>query len=87
MSILTTMPVRSSVQMGARLRRLRKEQKLTQADLAAQSGLRQELISRIEQGHPGVHLEAIFALLAALKQEVVLQTRSHSSATDIADIF
>lgn len=82
-----TSPVRSSAQVGSRLRRLRKELDLTQADLAARSGLRQELISRIENGHPGVHLEAIFALLAALDQEVILQPRSRSSVADIADIF
>jgi|APTNR8051073442_1049403.scaffolds.fasta_scaffold60225_1 HTH-type transcriptional regulator/antitoxin HipB len=81
------LPVRSSDQIGAQLRRLRKEQGLTQADLAAKSGLRPELISRIEQGHPGVHLEAIFALLAALNHEMILQPRSRSSPSDIADIF
>lgn len=80
-------PMRSASQIGSQLRRLRKAQGLTQADLAATSGLRQELISRIEQGHPGVHLEAIFKLLAALDQEMILQPRTRSSASDIADIF
>ena len=80
-------PARSPAQLAAQLRRLRKERGLSQAELSARSGLRQELISRIEHGHAGVRIEAIFALLAALEQEVIIQPRTRSSASDIADIF
>jgi len=52
--------------VGERLRRLRKERKLTQSDLARQIGIQQSDLSRMEQGEYRVSLDNLFKLLAVL---------------------
>jgi HTH-type transcriptional regulator/antitoxin HipB len=76
---------RSAGQLGHIIRRRRKALGLTQTDLAGLSGIRQELISRIETGHDGARLGTINSLLAALDLEMTVGPRSKSSAADILD--
>ena len=78
---------RSPKQVGHLIQTHRKAQGLSQTDLAARSGLRQELISRIESGHDGAKLGVICDLLAALGLEMTIGPRSKSSSADIEDIF
>ena len=78
---------RSPRQLGNIIQRTRKQRGLTQTDLANLSGLRQEMISKIETGHEGTKLSSIYALFAALDLEVVIDTRSGRQATDIGDVF
>jgi HTH-type transcriptional regulator / antitoxin HipB len=78
---------RSPKQMGQLIQRHRKAQNLSQSDLASRSGVRQELISRIESGHDGAKLGTICELLAALGLEMTIGPRSKSSTADIEDIF
>jgi HTH-type transcriptional regulator / antitoxin HipB len=63
-------------QLGLALRAARQGQGLTQSKLAALSGQRQERISRIEAGRSGTSIASIFAILAALGLELVLDPRS-----------
>jgi transcriptional regulator with XRE-family HTH domain len=49
--------------VGARLRRLRRERRLTQADLARQIGIQQSDLSRMEKGEYRVSLDNLFKLL------------------------
>jgi len=49
--------------IGAKLRRLRKERQLTQADLARQIGIQQSDLSRIEKGEYRVSLDNLVKLL------------------------
>lgn len=79
--------VRSSRQLGTIIQRTRKQLGLTQTDLANLSGLRQEMISKIETGHDGTKLSSIYALFAALDLELVVDTRAKTSGQDIEDIF
>ncbi len=79
--------VRSPQQLGAILQALRQEQGVTQSELSSITGVRQELISIIERGHPGAKLSSILSLLAALDLELVIQPRTRTSAADIQDIF
>lgn len=79
--------VRSAKQLGAILQALRQEQSVTQSEISSITGLRQELISIIEGGHPGAKLSSILTLLAALDLELVIQPRTKTSAADIKDIF
>jgi transcriptional regulator with XRE-family HTH domain len=52
--------------VGARLRRLRRERKLSQSDLARQIGIQQSDLSRMEKGEYRVSLDNLFKLLGAL---------------------
>ena len=78
---------RSPHQLGNIIQRTRKQRGLTQTDLANLSGLRQEMISKIETGHEGTKISSIYALFAALGLELVIDTRSGRQAKDIGDIF
>lgn len=78
---------RSSKQLGLLIQRHRKERGLSQTELADLAGLRQELVSRIESGQPGSRLSSIYALLAALNLEMIIQLRTKSATDDMADIF
>ena len=50
--------------VGSRLRRLRKERGLTQAELARQIGIQQSDLSRMEKGEYRVSLDNLFKILA-----------------------
>jgi HTH-type transcriptional regulator / antitoxin HipB len=78
---------RSPQQLGRLIQAHRQRRNLTQTQLAALAGQRQEMISKIETGHDGVRLGAIYDLLAALDLEMTLAPRTKSSAADIEDIF
>lgn len=78
---------RSPRQLGNIIQRARKQQGLTQTDLANLTGLRQEMISKIETGHEGTKLSSIYALFAALDLELVVDTRSGRSTLKIEDLF
>ena len=78
---------RSPKQMGQLIQRHRKALNLSQSHLASRSGVRQEMISRIESGHDGAKLGTICNLLAALGLEMTIGPRSKSSIADIEDIF
>jgi transcriptional regulator with XRE-family HTH domain len=56
----------SVASVGARLRRLRRERKLSQSDLARQIGIQQSDLSRMEKGEYRVSLDNLFKLLGAL---------------------
>jgi HTH-type transcriptional regulator/antitoxin HipB len=78
---------RSPGQVGQLIQRYRKAQGLSQTELGNRTGLRQELISRIESGHEGAKIGTICALLAALDLELTLGPRTKSSVADIEAIF
>jgi HTH-type transcriptional regulator/antitoxin HipB len=78
---------RSTKQLGRLIQTFRHQRGLNQTQLAALAGLRQEMISKIETGHDGVRLGAVYDLLAALDLEMTLTPRTKSSSADIEDIF
>ena len=78
---------RSPGQVGNLIQRFRKLKGMSQTELAERSGMRQELISKIESGHSGAKISSICDLLAALDLEMTIGPRSKSSSTDIEDIF
>ena len=57
---------RDPKQIGNAIRRTRKAQGLSQTDLGASAGLRQETVSLIESGNPSARLETLLAILSAL---------------------
>ena len=50
--------------IGPRIRKMRKERKLTQTDLATRIGIQQSDLSRMEKGEYRVSLDTLFRILA-----------------------
>ncbi|WP_342153406.1 helix-turn-helix transcriptional regulator [Methylorubrum sp. SB2] len=78
---------RTEKQLGAILRRMRKQAGLTQGSLGNRIHLRQGTISRLEAGAPAVQIRTLMEALAALELELVVRPRSRGSAADIEDLF
>lgn len=78
---------RTEKQLGAILRRARKQRGLTQGALGAQVHMRQGTISRLEAGEPAVQLRTLMDALSALELELTVRPRSEAGAADIEDIF
>ncbi len=78
---------RTEKQLGAILRRARKQAGLTQSGLGKQIHLRQGTVSRLEAGAPAVQLRTLMEALSALNLELVIRTRSKASAADIESVF
>jgi len=74
-------------QLGAIVRRPRKQAGLSQGALGEQIHLRQGTVSRLEAGEPAVKLHTLMEALSALKLELVVRPRSQGSAADIEDMF
>ena len=78
---------RTPKQIGAALRRLRRRQSLTQAELGAKMHVRQATISKLEAGEPGTQLRVLMDALAALDVELVIRPRSAAPSDDIEALF
>ena len=78
---------RTEKQLGAILRRARRQAGLTQGALGEQTHLRQGTVSRLEAGEPAVQLHTLMEALSALRLELVVRPRSHSRASDIENLF
>jgi HTH-type transcriptional regulator/antitoxin HipB len=78
---------RTEKQLGAILRRARRQAGLSQSGLGKQIHLRQGTVSRLEAGEPAIQLRTLMEALAALNLELVVRTRSKATSTDIEDIF
>jgi HTH-type transcriptional regulator/antitoxin HipB len=78
---------RTEKQLGAILRRARKQAGLTQGTLGGQMHLRQGTVSRLESGEPAVQLRTLMEALSALKLELVVRPRSQANPSDIEDLF
>lgn len=84
---MTDQIARNEKQLGAILRRARKQASLTQGALGDYIHLRQGTVSRLEAGEPAVQLRTLMAALSALDLELVVRPRTKVSAADIEDIF
>jgi HTH-type transcriptional regulator/antitoxin HipB len=85
--MITEQIVRTEKQLGAALRRVRKQTGMTQSAVGEQIHIRQGTISRLEAGEPAVQLSTVMAVLAALNLELVIRQRTQGSAAEIGDIF
>lgn len=56
--------------VGRKIRKLRKERKLTQTELAARIGVQQSDLSRMEKGEYRVSLDTLFRILAEFKLSI-----------------
>lgn len=79
---------RDPKQIGNLIRRTRKRLALSQQDLGAKAGLRQETISLIETGNPASRIDTLLAVLTALDLEFRIVSRSKGwTAQDIEKLF
>ncbi len=77
---------RTPKDVGHAIRQERTARQMTQKQLAVESGVWQETISKIENGATGTKLETLFDLCAALGLELIITERSKGAAT-FEDIF
>ena len=66
---------RDSLQLGNAIHRFRKQAELTQSGVGEKSGVKQSIVSQIEQGAKGTRLGTLLKLLAALDLELVIRRR------------
>ncbi|MBK8869609.1 MAG: helix-turn-helix transcriptional regulator [Elusimicrobia bacterium] len=67
--------IRSADLMGQVIRRWRKRRGWTQQRLAEEAGIRQETVSRVENGSSGTELNTVFRLCAALGVEMMISAK------------
>ena len=79
--------IRTEKQLGAALRRYRKQAGLTQETVGSRTGRRQATISTLEDGAPATRLSTLMAALTALDLELVLRERTKSGPESIEDAF
>lgn len=77
---------RTPKQLGAAIRRRRRQLGLSQTALGARTKLRQATISGLENGEPGMQLRTVVGVMAALGLELAVRERSKASE-NIADLF
>lgn len=78
---------RTEKQLGAIIRRARKQAGLSQSVLGEQIHMRQGTVSRLEAGEPAVQLRTLMETLSALNLELVVRPRSQINVSDIEDLF
>ena len=68
--------IRAISDIGPALRALRKKNGLTQNKLSKLTRVKQQTISAIENGSQRANLKTLFAILSALKLELIVQSRA-----------
>lgn len=66
----TVEKIRQVELVGRKIRQLRKEQKLTQTELAARIGVQQSDLSRMEKGEYRVSLDTLFRILTEFQMGI-----------------
>lgn len=74
-------------QIGAIIRRARRNAGLTQAELGKRIGLRQATISKLEAGEPATQLSTLLDALTALGLEIIIDKRGKASRQALEDMF
>lgn len=78
---------RTAKQIGAIIRRARRNAGLTQTELGKRIGLRQATISKLEAGEPATRLSTLLDVLTALGLEIIIDRRGRKSKQDLEDLF
>ncbi len=68
--MMTSKFKKQSLLVGSRIRSLRKDRALTQADLAARIGIQQSDLCRMENGEYKVSLETLFKILSIFEMNI-----------------
>lgn len=78
---------RTPQQLGAAVRRKRKQMGLTQDELGTRIQLRQATISKLEAGEPATRIKTLLDVLSALDLEIVIRPRTRTGPEAIENIF
>ena len=78
---------RTAKQIGAIIRRARRNAGLTQTELGKRIGLRQATISKLEKGEPATRISTLLDALTALGLEIIIDRRGKASARNLEDLF
>jgi HTH-type transcriptional regulator/antitoxin HipB len=78
---------RTPAQVGAAVRRRRKQMALSQQALGERIRMRQATVSSLEAGEPGTRLKTLLDALSALGLEIVIRPRDTPAPRRIEDIF
>lgn len=78
---------RTAKQVAAAVRRIRRQQGMTQSQLGKKINLRQATISKLEAGEEATLLQTLLDTLAALNLELVIRPRTKASPGDIERLF
>jgi HTH-type transcriptional regulator/antitoxin HipB len=78
---------RTPKQLGAGIRRYRRQKNLTQDSLGDRMHARQATVSKLENGEPATQLRILMDALTALDLELVIRPRTKVSTQEIEDLF
>lgn len=78
---------RTAKQIGAIIRRARRNAGLTQTELGKRIGLRQATVSKLEKGEPATRLSTLLDALTALGLEIIIDKRGKVSRQALEDLF
>ncbi len=78
---------RTAKQIGAIIRRARRNAGMNQTELGKKIGLRQATISKLERGEPATQLSTLLDVLSALGLEIIIDKRGRGSAADLESLF
>jgi HTH-type transcriptional regulator / antitoxin HipB len=81
------MIARTPKQLGAGIRRYRRQKNLTQNGLGDLMHARQATVSKLESGEPATQLRILMDALTALDLELVIRDRTKVSTQEIEDLF
>ena len=82
-----TQRARTAKQIGAIIRRARRNAGLTQTELGKKIGLRQATVSKLEAGQPATRLSTMLDALTALGLEIIIDKRGRASGKELEDLF
>jgi HTH-type transcriptional regulator/antitoxin HipB len=78
---------RTPKQLGAGVRRYRRQKGLSQGSLGDLMHARQATVSKLESGEPATQLRILMDAVAALDLELVIRPRTTVTTQDIEDLF
>lgn len=78
---------RTAKQIGAIIRRARRQAGFTQAQLGERIGMRQATVSNLEEGESATQLGTLLDALTALGLELSIDARSKASAREFENLF
>ncbi len=78
---------RTVKQIGAIIRRARRNAGLTQTELGKKIGMRQATISKLEKGEPATQLSTLLDALTALGLEIIIDKRGRAAPRSLEEIF
>lgn len=74
--------IRSPIQLGNAIRRLRRLLGMSQTELGQKTGITQATISRLEKGTQNAEPATLFVILSALNADLTITSRPKSNTTD-----